>query len=87
MWCDQSPCEEPVVSDFDYHQTSKYSTSTVRRFTPGTGFGGGDVKKFPTENLSPDTSSWELPVTSFSKSRNEGLANDASVQVEPATLY
>ena len=51
------------------------------------GYGGGDVKGFPTENMSPDTSPWELPVTSFSKSRNNGLASDASNQIPPYTLY
>lgn len=87
VWCDQPPCDAPTLSDFDYHQSSKFSTTVLREFTPGPGFGGGDVEKFPTKHKSPDTSTWILPVSSFSKSRNTGLAEDSNTQVPPATLY
>jgi hypothetical protein len=87
VWCDQPPCDAPTLSDFDYHQASRFSTSTKRTFAPGAGFGGGDIDAFPTENKSPDTSTWELPVSSFSSSRNTGLAPDAENQVPPNTLY
>jgi hypothetical protein len=87
VWCDQPPCDPATLGDFDYHQTSKFSTTRRRNFTPGPGFGGGDTEKFPTKNKSPDTSTWELPVSSFSKSRNTGLSEDASLQTPPETLY
>mmetsp|Transcript_2409 Transcript_2409/g.3778 ORF Transcript_2409/g.3778 Transcript_2409/m.3778 type:complete len:448 (+) Transcript_2409:82-1425(+) len=87
VWCDQPPCDAPTLDDFDYHQTSKFSTTKRRQFTPGEGFGGGDIEGFPTKHTSPDTSTWELPVSSFSKSRNEGLASDAESQVPSDTLY
>lgn len=87
VWCDQPPCDAPTLDDFDYHQTSRFSTTRVRRFTPGPGFGGGDTEKFPTKHKSPDTSTFALPVSSFSKSRNTGLADDAEQQIPPNTLY
>jgi hypothetical protein len=87
VWCNQPPCDAPTLQDFDYHQTSKYSTAQVQDFRPGPGYGGGDTEKFPTKNKSPDTSTWELPVSSFSQDRNTGLAPDADQQIPPATLY
>jgi hypothetical protein len=87
VWCDQPPCDAPTLADFDYHQVSKFTASQRQDFTPGPGFGGGDTEKFPTKNKSPDTSTWELPVSSFSSSRNTGLAADAGEQIPPATLY
>lgn len=88
VWCDQEPCQTPEKSEFDYHQTSKFSSTVLRQFVPGDGFGsGGGEGGFPTKNESPDTSPWELPVQHFSESRNIGLAADAQSQVPPNTLY
>uniref|UniRef100_A0A7S3GU82 Legume lectin domain-containing protein n=1 Tax=Spumella elongata TaxID=89044 RepID=A0A7S3GU82_9STRA len=86
-FCDQPPCDAPTLADFDYHQTSKFTASKRRNFTPGPGFGGGDTSGFPTKNKSPDTTTFGLPVESWSKSRNFGLATDASNQIPPETLY
>lgn len=87
VWCDQPPCDSPSLAKFDYHQHSKFSAAKRRNFTPGPGFGGGDTEKFPTKHKSPDTSTWELPVSSFSSSRNKDLAVGAESQVPPDTLY
>lgn len=87
VWCDQPPCDEPTKSLFDYHQHSKFSASKMQYFDPGAGYGGGDTSGFPTKNKSPDTDPWILPVSSFSKSRNQGLASDANSQLPPNTLY
>lgn len=54
-WCDQNPCDEQLKKNFDYHQESKFSSTVIRQFTPGAGFGGGDVDGFPTKNKSPGT--------------------------------
>jgi hypothetical protein len=86
-WCDQEPCLEKPKSDFDYHQTSGFSSAQVREFSPGAGYGGGDIKGFPTKNENPDTSPWTEAMSSFSLSRNVGLAADNTVQVPPATLF
>lgn len=86
-WCDQQPCTLPSLRHLDFHQRSKATSAQVQDFTPGPGFGGGDTEGFPTKNKSPDTTAWELPVSSFSKSRNEGLADTANQQVPPKTLY
>lgn len=87
VWCDQEPCDEPTLAEFDFHQTSRYSSSKTRQFAPGAGYGGGDTHGFPTENKSPNTDPWILPVSSFSTGRNVGLASDAAQQVPPNTLY
>lgn len=87
-WCDVSPCSEPQPGDLDYHQKSKINEdSTTQKFTPGAGYGGGDVDGFPTKNKSPNTDPWVLPVSSFSKSRNHGISSEADSQVPPHTLY
>ncbi len=87
VWCDEEPCDFPTLQEFDLHQESKYSVAKRQRFEPGIGYGGGDSKTFPTENQSPDTDPWILPVSSFSNSRNDGLASDAGSQLPPDTLY
>lgn len=87
-WCDQEPCDETIKDKFDYHQQSKYFSSSIREFAPGAGYGGGDASdKFPTKNRSPDTTSFELPLQHFSTDRNIGLAEDAASQIPPYTLY
>lgn len=86
-WCDQEPCLEKTKSDFDYHQTSSFSSAQVRQFAPGPGFGGGDIEGFPTKNKDPDTSPWMEAMSSFSNSRNDGLAQKSQTQVPPATLF
>lgn len=78
---------QEVRAPFDYHQETKYSTAPRQQFVPGPGYGGGDADGFPTENQSPDTDPWILPVSSFSNSRNIGLAADATKQLPPETLY
>jgi hypothetical protein len=87
-FCDQQPCKEKDIKDFDFHQSSKFSATTTRTFEPGPGYGtsGGD-SSFPVKNISPDTSPWELPLQHWAKSRNIGLAPDAGSQVPDATLY
>lgn len=59
----------------------------LRYFTPGEGFGGGEMSTFPTKHKSPDTSTWRVPLTTWSDYRVEGLASDADKQVPPNTLY
>lgn len=88
VFCDQHPCKDKDIEDFDFHQSSKFSATTTRTFAPGPGFGtsGGDTS-FPVQNQSPDTSPWELPLMHWAKSRNYGLAPDADKQVPFATLY
>eukprot|EP01038_Epipyxis_sp_PR26KG_P011556 gene11556-15476_t len=58
VWCDQEPCDEEQKKNFDYHQSSKYSVTKLRRFEPGAGYGGGASDGFPTENTSPKTDPW-----------------------------
>lgn len=87
VWCDQQPCDAPTKADFDYHQKSKFSSTPLRRFEPGPGYGGGDNADFPIKNKSPDTDPWILPVSSFSSGRNNGLSADAASQIPPNTLY
>lgn len=80
--------KEPKSSaTFDYHQQNKFSTAQRQDFTPGPGFGGGDTSGFPTKNKSPDTTTYGLPLESWSKGRNDGLATDADSQIPPETLY
>lgn len=86
-WCDQQPCTLPSIAELDFHQKSKASGAHLQQYEPGAGFGGGDTEGFPTKNKSPDTSPWELEVSSFSSSRNEGLAETAENQQPPNTLY
>lgn len=87
VFCDEEPCDTPEKSDFDYHQTSKFSSVSLRKFAPGEGFGGGDTEGFPTRNKSPRTDPWTVPVSSFSSSRNSALAESANEQVPPNTFY
>jgi len=102
IWCDQEPCDTPDVanrriqkqpkSTFDYHQTSKFSSVSVRRFDPNTAtgfFGGGDNYEFPSKNKNPDTTAWSVPSTTFSLGslKTKGLNPGASMQVPPNTLY
>ena len=77
---------EYLKDEFDYHQQSKFSSTPVRQFTPGDGFGGGDNAEFPTKNRSPETVALELPLQHFSESRNIGLSQDAILQTVPNTL-
>ena len=86
-WCDQQPCSVAEKSDFDYHQTSSYSSAQIREYSPGEGFGGGDIEGFPTKNKSPDTNPLKEDMSSFSKERNIGLSSSNSKQVPPDTLY
>jgi len=86
-FCEEQPCTSPHKSDFDYHQSSKHSSVPLRMQHEGAGFGGGDTEDFPTRNTSPDTTSWEKPLEHFSRDRNHGLADDASNQIPPNTLY
>ena len=53
------------------------------------GYGGSGISDpvFPIKNTDPNTDPWELQVSSFSESRNVGLATDAANQVPPNTLY
>lgn len=88
VWCDQEPCDVPSKQLFDYHQQSRFSSAVVRDSIPGPGFGGSDQPdKFPIKNTDPDTDPINVAMSSFSESRNVGLANDASNQVPPQTLY
>lgn len=87
-WCDESPCNPVLKSDFDYHQTSKFSSATTRVFAPGPGYGGEFIiEGFPTENQSPDTTPLESPKSYFANNELVGLATDAALQVPDATLY
>jgi hypothetical protein len=86
-WCDQQPCTTPMLKDLDFRQKGMLSSAKTQVYEPGEGFGGGDIEGFPTKNKSPDTTSWELDVSSFSSSRNEGLSDSASLQIPPNTLY
>ena len=87
IWCDQEPCDAPVLSDFDTHQTSKHNIINKRSFTPGPGYGGGTADGFPSKNQNPNTDPWYQPLEHFSKGRATGLASDANNQVPPATNY
>ncbi len=91
LWCDQQdgqPCEDRVKQQFDYHQQSQFSTSPLRSFTPGDGYGGGDTTEgFPIKNKSPDTDPWTLPLSSVSAARNHGLSQQATQQTPPKTIY
>lgn len=86
-WCDEEPCQEHTKADFDYHQTSQFSSAQVRQNAPGEGFGGGDISGFPTKNKSPDTTPWVEEMLSFSASRNIGLSGTSGKQVPPETLF
>jgi hypothetical protein len=88
-FCDEQPCEKARKAHFDYHQRSKnFTSSGLRRYTPGPGYGGGDnTEGFPTKNQNPDTTPWTFPMQHFSSGRSYGIASDASVQVPPNTLY
>ncbi len=90
LWCDQKECDPNAENTlkYDYHQKSKFSVAPLRSYEPGAGYGGGDnTEGFPIKNKSPDTDPWILPVSSFSKGRNTGLASDAAAQIPPNTLY
>ena len=87
-FCDQHPCETPNKALYDYHQTSSFSSVSLRQYTGGAGYGGGDnTEGFPIHNQSPDTKPWEVPVEYFAKGSNHGLASDAANQDPPDTLY
>jgi len=87
-FCDQNPCDQGTMEAFDYHQQSKSYDSRLRKTGQGTGFGGDDkAQTFPLKHTNPDTTPVEMEIEHFSKSRNIGLATDASVQQPPATLY
>eukprot|EP01034_Spumella_vulgaris_P025158 gene25158-31581_t len=88
VWCDQQPCEADKKRGFDYHQQSRFSSETVRDFSPGAGYGGGDTTEgFPIKNTSPDTDPWTPPLSSFSHTRNHNLSYDSVNQVPPNTIY
>ena len=88
IWCDQNPCDNPTVEDFDRHHQSKYSAVTKRSFTPGPGYGGGTTTDgFPSKNQNPVTDPWYSPLEHFSSGRTTGLSPDAALQVPPATDY
>ena len=87
-WCDQEPCEKAGLGDFHFHHKTNFSTTSLRRFSPGTGYGGSDGSEgFPTHEKSPDTSAWRVPVEHFSSANNNGLAAEASYQTPPQTFY
>jgi hypothetical protein len=87
-WCDQEPCEKAVQADFNYHHSSNFSISSLRKFSPGPGFGGSDGSEgFPTRNQSPDSAAWTEPLQHFSTGRAHGLSEDGASQVPPQTLY
>jgi len=88
VWCDQEPCDEPTISDFDTHQTSKFNAvSKKRAFKPGPGYGGGTAEGFPSTNQNPNTDPWYQPMEHFSKGRTTDLAPDGDAQVPPATDF
>eukprot|EP00981_Chlorochromonas_danica_P003905 scaffold742_cov186-Ochromonas_danica.AAC.10 len=66
-WCDQPPCSLPSIKILDYHQGSKKTLAEVQDYEPGVGYGGGDADTFPTKNESPDTTPWEMEITSSTK--------------------
>ena len=87
MWCDQSQCDENAKKNFDYYQSSAFSTAQTQYFDPGAGYGGGASDHFPLKNQSPDTTSISVPIEHFAADRNIGLASDSVLQVPPKTLY
>lgn len=87
-WCDQEPCEKASQADFKYHHSSNFSTATLRRFSPGPGYGGSNGDEgFPTKNQSPDIAAWAEPQDYFALGLSTALSSDAAEQVPPATLY
>jgi hypothetical protein len=87
-WCDESPCNPVLKSDFDYHHKNLKTTAQKQSYGPGEGFGGGDARDgFPTINQSPDTTPWEAEKTYFANNEPVGLSADATLQVPDATLY
>jgi hypothetical protein len=87
VWCDQEPCDNAELADFDMHQTSKFFTNKKRKFTPGPGYGGGTAEGFPSKNQNPNTDPWYKERFHFSQNRPEGLAPDGGIQVPPSTDY
>lgn len=87
-WCDESPCNPILQSQFDYHHKNKFSSAKTQKFEPGEGYGGGDARDgFPTKNQSPDTTPKSAQKTYFADNEPIGLSTDAILQIPDATLY
>lgn len=88
VYCDQVPCDTPSVTEFDFHQQSRFSAQSKRQnFPPGEGYGGGDTSGFPTKNKSPNTDAWYQQVEYFADGVQEGLSPNKDEQIPPNTFY
>eukprot|EP01084_Bolivina_argentea_P241902 405946_1 len=93
LWCHETDCIDQKNGDwaeFDYHQTSKFSTAKYSIHQPGEGYGEGasirqeeGLGQGDTLHTSPDTEAWRSPVVHFSNGRTSGIAS--SSQIPPLT--
>ena len=92
VWCETVPCQTPAISEFDYHQHSRFSTAGVRSNTPGDGYGGeSDVTKgFPISNTNPDTTAVSMNQAYFAAhGQLDGLSKgpNSEFQLPPYTQF
>ena len=86
-FCDQNPCDQGKLEEFDYHQKSKSYDSRLRMTPQGSGFGGDqNANAFPLKHTSPDITAIEMPQEHFATGHFKGLSSDGSKQIPDATL-